>query len=296
MTREAITIRKVALVGVVIIIAAGGVASAILFSQSRFVASSISSANTSNSETLTYNSESTSATSTVCTTVSVTSVNSNAIGTAQGYLAPKQSSPFSATTSTTTESISTSTYVPPYFNFTSLISLFSSVSIEYVPQQNLTWTSSYNPIGNFIVNGTQTTGIKITDNQSSILAYYDKNYDVVMVNDGRCDTTGFQAEGALKYSFAIGIFALYFEMEGDFKTMMQNSELNVVGTSTQKFGNVTMNVTTYNAPKGVFEGLQQNDVTISMGRVAGTNSQVLVFDSIPGFYMKFVSAARNLQQ
>jgi hypothetical protein len=197
------------------------------------------------------------------------------------------------TASTTTESISTSTYVPPYFNFTSLLSLFSSVSIEYVPQ-NLTFPSSYHTIGSFIINGTRTTGIRITDPyNSSILAYFDKNYNVIMVDDGRCDTTGPQAQDALRYRAADGTFALYFEMEGDFKTMTQDSELHIVGTSTQKFGNVTMNVTTYNAPTGIFEGIQQNNVTISMGQVAGMNAKILVYDSVSDAYMKLVSATSS---
>jgi len=131
--------------------------------------------------------------------------------------------------------------------------------------------------------------------QKGMLAYYDKNYNLIMVDDGRCDTTGRQAQGALKYNFALDIFALYFEMEGDFKSMMQNSELHMVGTSTQEFGNVTMNVTTYNAPTGIFEGIQRNNVTISMGQVRGTNSQVLVYDSVSDAYMKLISASSNTQ-
>ena len=75
--------------------------------------------------------------------------------------------------------------------------------------------------------------------------------------------------------------------------MTQDSELHIVGTSTQKFGNVIMNVTTYNAPTGIFEGIQQNNVTISMGQVAGMNAKILVYDSVSDAYMKLVSATSS---
>jgi hypothetical protein len=176
--------------------------------------------------------------------------------------------------------------IPVPNNLTALFSLFSEMTVQMnstLPPSNHSEvvTESFWRLGPSVVDGRQTTAVNFTSitngSPRSGVVEYAKDGSVagVSMSKGQASTDPDTDASVLTVPFSNYIFVnTLFSSENE-KVF---SELHPMGTITQSFGGVTMNVTTFsNMVLGKY-------VTVSFGRVPGSDYYLL---TCFGFYPAF---------
>jgi len=209
--------------------------------------------------------------------------------TSSTYLPPTTaaSSQMASTTAamSTTETSTASTAFSLPTNETAFLKLFSAITVQLSSSNGTSngaqvETISYRTIGSQVVSGVPTTEVNFTYSSGSgsantIALFYANNGTVVAVMVGGQTLTGAYAQDA-----ALGVtsvFNLFLNYNNYFNNPGYNSQLSYSGTSTQTFGSVTMDVTTYTASSVVFNGITSTGVTISFGKVPNSNYSMVVY-------------------
>ncbi|HKT21038.1 MAG TPA: hypothetical protein VJR06_00235 [Nitrososphaerales archaeon] len=190
-----------------------------------------------------------------------------------------------ATSATTTSAASTtSQQAPPTMVGTPANALgnFSQMEVRYTAQ-NSSYSSSvdfaYFTVGHPVVGGTPTTEVNMTisssgssgNSSTSYLLYFDGNWNVTQVTVSGMNFTGPQAQG---FAFA---FYGFFSLFGTYSTVWTNyyTDLQFTGTAPKTFGSITMDVSTYTANSLTYLGYAYGSVSVSIGKISGTNLALL---------------------
>lgn len=199
----------------------------------------------------------------------------------------------SAMMSETTAATSAATSVNPLYlpsNSTQIFTLFSAMKIQLSGSSSSsngtqTETMAFQKVGTKNIGNIATTEYNFTyssgkGENSSLALFYASNGTVVSVlSDGTMlngTTARYASVGVLE------IFNIFFNYNGYFQNPAYYSELTPTGTSTQTFGQVTMDVTSYTASAVAFNGNQYGSVSVSIGKLPGTNYSMVVYFKATG--------------
>jgi len=200
-----------------------------------------------------------------------------------------ETSAMSETSGATTAATSVNPlYLPS--NSTQVFKLFSAMTI----QLSSTTSSSNQPevfnldfkkVGTAVVNGVQTTKYNFTysgstGSNSTITLFYADNGTVVSASVGGTMLNGTNAH--IIAAGALDIFNLFLGYNGYFQNPAYYSELTPTGTSSQTFGQVTMQVTSYTASAVNFAGNQYGSVQVSIGKLPGSSFSMVVYFKATG--------------
>jgi hypothetical protein len=214
--------------------------------------------------------------------------------TSSTYLPPTTSvSSQMAETSNTTTAISATSSVNSLYlpsNSTQIFGLFSAMTIQLSAtssssNQTEGTTMSFQKVGSEVVNGVPTTEVNFTyssntGSNSSIALFYASNGTVVSASVGGMMFNGTNARPIS--SGVLDIFNLFLGYNGYFQNPAYYSQLAPTGTSTQTFGQVTMDVTTYTATSVTFGGNSYGSVTVSIGKLPSSNYSMVVYFKASG--------------
>lgn len=149
-------------------------------------------------------------------------------------------------------------------------------------------TYSYSVVGHPTINGTQLTEVSfaIADSQGNntqLTVYYDSNYSAVMVTMYGQNVTGFAAE--IGGSFLLVYTQIFPNIQNEIGLNSTGilPYLQMVGTKTQTFGNLQMEVTTYAISDFNYSGNVIKSATISIGTIPGS-----AFSMLTSIYSNYV--------
>jgi len=222
---------------------------------------------------------------------SVTS-QANTGGPSTTYSSPTTSAMMSETTGSITATSAATSVNPLYLptNSTQIFKLFSAMTIQLSStssssNQPEVFTMGFQKVGSKVVNKVPTTEYNFTyssstGSNSSITLFYASNGTVISASVGGTMFNGTEAS-----SFTAGtlyVFNVFLGYNGYFQNPAYYSELAPTGTSTQTFGSVTMDVTSYTASAVTFGGNQYGSVSVSIGKLPGTNYSMVVYFKATG--------------
>jgi len=223
---------------------------------------------------------------------SVTTQTNGAGGATTTYSQPTTSAMMSETTGATTATSAATSVNPLYLpsNSTQIFSLFSAMTIRLSGTSSSsngtqTETMAFQKVGTKNFGNVATTVYNFTyssqtGSNESITLYYASNGTVVSASVGG---TMFNGTYAQSFSSAVlGIFNVFLGYNGYFQNPTYYSELTPTGTSTQTFGQVTMDVTSYSASAVTFNGNEYGSVSVSIGKLPGSNFSMVVYFSATG--------------
>jgi len=199
----------------------------------------------------------------------------------------------SAMSSGATTAMSETTSVNPLYlpsNSTQIFSLFSAMTIRLSGTSSTsngtqTETMAFQKVGTKNIGNLATTVYNFTyssksGSNESITLYYASNGTVVSASVGGTMFNGTDARGFS--SAVLGIFNVFLGYNSYFQNPAYYSELTPTGTSTQTFGQVTMDVTSYTASAVTFNGNEYGSVSVSIGKLPGSNLSMVTYFNASG--------------
>jgi hypothetical protein len=220
------------------------------------------------------------------------------------YSPPSTSAMMSETTGATTSAMmsetmgsttatSAATSVNPLYlpsNSTQIFSLFSAMKFQLSAtssssNQPQTYTMGFQKIGSKVINSVPTTEYNFTYNggagsNTTISLFYASNGTIISALEGGTMINGTNAK--LVSNAVLYVFDIFLGYNGYFQNPTYYSQLTPTGTSTQTFGQVTMDVTSYSASAVTFNGNQYGSVSVSIGKLPGTNYSMVVYFKASG--------------
>jgi len=192
----------------------------------------------------------------------------------------------SSSASVVTTYVSNSTY-PGYFfnspNGTTLVRIFSQIefnssSFGSASNESGWLRDSFRRTGTSMLGGVQVTDVNFTTVSSygnnSAVVYFDRNWTAVGVLQGGV-LNGTDPEGEAGY--LTGTFREVLGYNAFFANPTTLSEFKLNGTSTQKFGNVTMDVTTFSILGPAYGNTPPNRTLFSLGRIPNSDYSLVVY-------------------
>jgi hypothetical protein len=209
-------------------------------------------------------------------TTLATSSSSRAVAVISSSTTSSQVKTYSGSTSTSAAVLSS---IPePISTATALFGNFTQLSIQFAfdnGTQVTNSTYSFSVAGHPTVNGTTLTEVNYdvsssNGNGTALTVYYDSNYTAVMVTIGGQNLTGFSAE--IGGSFLLVYTELFPNLQSEIglNSSAMLSYFKMDGTSTQTFGNLKMDVTTYTLSNFNYSGNVINNAAISIGQIPGS--------------------------
>ena len=190
-------------------------------------------------------------------------------------------------------------------NFSQMTMRFSAQNSSTGPVLNATW--SFHVVGKATINGSALTIVNYTITSSgesqanfSALVYYNPNWNITMVTMNGANYTGVIASTFIG-AFSV-MFTSFFSYENQFlanQTLF--SRFVQQKTSSQTFGNLTMQVTTYTVAGIAIANASISNASIGIGKIPNTNLSMLTYfhveETLAGtqhsYTLELVSATRT---